>query len=513
MSNFKIQHFIQNNCTFTNGLTTILLLIIFLLIFIFIFYSSTSNKFSSLPGPKPWPILGSLHLMDGHKIPFAAFTHLIKTYGKLFRIRLGSVDCVIVNDEVDMKEVVSTKGHLFDYRPDFKRFAVLFGGKKQNSLAFCDNDIHQKAKRKMIKVHAFPQSMSENWKRLDTICQTEAVHMINCLSDKGEKLDIDIKPILLKSCANIFSNYFCHKERSDYKDTHLSEYVQNFDEIFWEVNNGRAMDFMPWLFSFMGNTLNNITKTSHKIRSYVIENIAKGKKMERSDRLAQGTYQQEDLLDSLMDNIGDDENMMNDEEMLYALEDMLGGHTAVANITLRILYDIARHQDVQTQMRQEVADMLGSKDYTLEDRPGFDYSTATMQESIRMCCSAIVPHMARENTTIAGHNVKAGTVIFINNHHMNMNTENWEEPEKYNPSRFVGSDGTFKMPSFYHPFSYGRRSCLGHKLVNIVAFSLLINILRNFNVTSKKKDIPLGMLALEPQPFYLTLEKLTKILP
>jgi len=511
MSNYAIQKIVPNTFFVTNGLTTIFLLLVLLLFLIFLLRGSTSQKNEGLPGPAPWPILGSIHLLGSHKIPFSAFTLLAKTYGKLFKIRLGSVDCVVVNKEEDMKEVVSTKGHIFDYRPEFKRFTFLFGGKKQNSLAFCDNDSHMKAKRKMIKMHAFPQSMSENWKRLDQICQEECIHMLHYLNETTANREIDMKSILLKSCSNIFSNYFCQKERSDYDDANHNSYVENFDEIFWEVNNGRAMDFMPWLFSLMGSTLNKISKTSHKIRHYVVENIIKNKQCERQDRMEKGDYRQEDLLDTLMDNIdSDDENRISEEEMLFAIEDMLGGHTAVANITIRILYDLARHQEDQKQIREETSAKLGSREYKLEDKNGFPYTTAAIQETIRLCCSAIVPHMANKDTTLAGYNIKAGTVIIINNHYMNMNKDNWEQPEEYNPSRFIGTDGAFKMPSFYHPFSYGKRSCLGHKLVNIISFSLIINIIKHFNVTSKEKDIPLGMLALEPQPFYIKLEKLTR---
>ena len=85
------------------------------------------------PGPRPWPVIGSLHLMDGYKIPYAAFTALRDHYGDVFSITLGTSKCLVVNDLKSVREVLSEKDSDFDSRPDFKRFdEALFGGDKQN---------------------------------------------------------------------------------------------------------------------------------------------------------------------------------------------------------------------------------------------------------------------------------------------------------------------------------------------------------------------------------------------
>lgn len=92
------------------------------------------------PGPKPWPIIGSLHLMAAAqakgKIPYAAFTALKKIYGDVFSITLGTTKCVVVNSIESVREVLINKDSDFDGRPDFKRFETLFGGDKQNCKSY-----------------------------------------------------------------------------------------------------------------------------------------------------------------------------------------------------------------------------------------------------------------------------------------------------------------------------------------------------------------------------------------
>ena len=53
-------------------------------------------------------------------------------------MRMGSLNAVVVSEAPDVKEVLLTKGDHFENRPDWVRFEKMFGGDKNNSLAFCD---------------------------------------------------------------------------------------------------------------------------------------------------------------------------------------------------------------------------------------------------------------------------------------------------------------------------------------------------------------------------------------
>ena len=99
-----------------------------------------AGKIEEAPGPKPWPIIGSLHLLAAAQlkgmVPYAAFTALKKIYGDVFSITLGTTKCIVVNDMKSLREVLISKDSDFDGRPDFKRFDALFGGDKQNCKFF-----------------------------------------------------------------------------------------------------------------------------------------------------------------------------------------------------------------------------------------------------------------------------------------------------------------------------------------------------------------------------------------
>lgn len=92
----------------------------------------SSEVLKEAPGPKPKFIIGNLDALNGYEVPFQAFTTLAEKYGEIIKLRMGSVPTMVINGIENIKEVVVTKGHHFDSRPDFRRYHMLFSGDKNN---------------------------------------------------------------------------------------------------------------------------------------------------------------------------------------------------------------------------------------------------------------------------------------------------------------------------------------------------------------------------------------------
>lgn len=113
-------------------------------------FDSENSTLPYPPGPKPWPVFGSLHILGRYDVPYKAFADLVKVYdSQVIKLRMGSLPCVVVNGLENIKEILVAKGQHFDSRPNFVRYHLLFCGNKENckkfsiliSLSLCFLDI------------------------------------------------------------------------------------------------------------------------------------------------------------------------------------------------------------------------------------------------------------------------------------------------------------------------------------------------------------------------------------
>ena len=89
-------------------------------------------KLKEAPGPRPRFIIGNLDALNGYEIPYQAFGVLAQKYGSIIKLQLGTVPSMVINGVENIKEVLVSKGHHFDSRPNFKRYHMLFSGNKEN---------------------------------------------------------------------------------------------------------------------------------------------------------------------------------------------------------------------------------------------------------------------------------------------------------------------------------------------------------------------------------------------
>lgn len=288
-----------------------------------------------------------------------------------------------------------------------------------------------------------------------------------------------IKPLIMAACANMFTQYMC-TTRFPYTDPGFHQTVRYFDEIFWEINQGYAIDFLPWLEVFYTKHLSRISGWAHDIRQFILARII-------DEHRSSLDYQAppKDFTDALLVHLEEDPNM-NWEHIIFELEDFLGGHSAIGNLVMITLASVVRYPEVAKRIQDEVDKVTnnGKRTVNLFDKNNMPYTEATILETLRTSSSPIVPHVATLDTSISNYSVKKGTVIFINNYELNLGEEYWKEPKAFKPERFVNDHGQIIKPSHFIPFSTGKRTCIGQRLVQGFTFIILASLLQKYNITS-----------------------------
>lgn len=72
-------------------------------------------------------------------------------------------------------------------------------------------------------------------------------------------------------------------------------------------------------------------------------------------------------------------------------------------------------------------------------------------------------------------------------HAVHMDPMLWDHPEKFDPSRFLDSNGKVSKPEYFIPFGVGRRMCLGEVLARMELFLFFSSMLHTFDLS-----VPVG---------------------
>lgn len=284
-----------------------------------------------------------------------------------------------------------------------------------SALALCDWSQLQETRRRIARMYCSPKMFSSNYSLLDSIASNELNELLEILSpitatESGQT--VQLKPILLKICANMFLSFMC-STKFDYNDVNFQQLVEVFDKIFWDINQGYAIDFLPWLLPLYANHMKELSAWSEFIRSFMMiavisrrNSYIKAMAIENNDDQYHvdddDDQKPADFTDALIMSLRNEPELkMN--HVLFELEDFIGGHSAVGNLVMITLSLVATRPNVADTIRIEANTVTnGERLVQMNDKPDMPYTEATLFETLRIISSPIVPHVATEDTTIQG---------------------------------------------------------------------------------------------------------------
>jgi cytochrome P450 len=120
------------------------------------------------------------------------------------------------------------------------------------------------------------------------------------------------------------------------------------------------------------------------------------------------------------------------------------------------------------------------------------YTEAVISEVTRLQPPVpVFMRAASTDTEIGGYKIKEGTQIFTNYIGVHIHKDHWDEPEKFNPDRFLKDDNYNIVKNSYLTFGGGIRVCPGrHWAVKNIKI-LLVRLLTKFDMSLVDPDSPL----------------------
>jgi cytochrome P450 len=143
---------------------------------------------------------------------------------------------------------------------------------------------------------------------------------------------------------------------------------------------------------------------------------------------------------------------------------------------------LARHEDVQEALHDQVAGYLAGRTPTAEDLPHLPLATAVLEEALRLYPPAPgVPRQVVEPDEINGYPLPAKAIVTVSQWVTHRHPAYWDEPDQFRPERFFPGHARERPKLAYFPFGGGPRVCIGNTFALIEGALILAGLTQRFH--------------------------------
>lgn len=417
------------------------------------------------------------HLPFMSKDVHREITTLRRQYGNVFGLHLGFRYVVFLCDFESIKEALS-KDALLDRAEEFP----LNVHEKSQSVIISNGS---RWKEQRMFTSKILKSLATT---LETHAHEEVSNLVRALAScKGEP--VDIASLLTPSTSNVMTA-LVYGRRFEYGSPERVELDVIADLIPTLSAQVLAVNFFPWLRRVISLFR---TGACGRLRSALI----------RRDSLSQSfidvherTYQEgvaRDYIDSFLSEMkrpGQQKETMTRDVLRSNASSLFGaGSETLRSSTEWLLMMCAAKPEVQTRIRSEIDSVIGDRGpgsrVLWENRTRMPYTQAFIWETAR--CEPVNPfgfmRRAREDVRVSGYVIPRGSIVIPSLRSVFDDKSFWKDPEVFRPERFLIDGGArAAKPERLIAFSYGKRSCPGEGIANMVTFLFLTSILQHFTV-------------------------------
>lgn len=176
----------------------------------------------------------------------------------------------------------------------------------------------------------------------------------------------------------------------------------------------------------------------------------------------------------------------------------VAGHETTANLLTWALYLLSEQPDWQERLAEEARGAALDGDLSAK----LPLLRATLDETLRLYPS--VPRFDRQaagEDRLGEYDVATGDIISIWPWVLHRHRALWDEPDRFDPTRFLGARGKAIDRFQYIPFGGGPRTCVGARFSITEALAILATWLTGwrFEALSHRAVMPTGMVTLRPE--------------
>ncbi|KAG6525146.1 hypothetical protein ZIOFF_015098 [Zingiber officinale] len=434
------------------------------------------RKFNLPPGPKPWPVIGNLHLIG--PLTHQSLHALAKKHGPLMYLLLGSRPTVVGSSAAAARFFFKTHDLSFSDRPN--TFVTKYTAYNSSDMVWSPYGPYWRQVRRLSLTELFSAKRLHSFSSI----RVDEVHsLLRRIFDASPQ--VVVKEFLFTFAFNVISRMAFGKQ---YIAQDFKEGIEELVMLFGVFNLG---DYIPWL-GFL-DLLGNVRRM--KLLGRKLDSLYEQILVDHEEhRLCEGDafvakYTVDVLLLMVDDPTIDNDTRLDRDRVKAFIQSMIVGASGSSSVTIEwAISELVRNPEKQRKAAEELEQVVGRGRWVEEDDiPRLLYLVAVVKETMRLhpAVPLLVPRQAREHAVAGedcgGYDVPAGTSVLVNVWAMGRDPSVWESPEEFMPERFLGSAVDVKGQDMeLLPFGAGRRMCPGYGLGLKMVQLLMANLVHGF---------------------------------
>ncbi|CCB64372.1 cytochrome P450 [Hyphomicrobium sp. MC1] len=181
---------------------------------------------------------------------------------------------------------------------------------------------------------------------------------------------------------------------------------------------------------------------------------------------------------------------------------LFAGHETTAKALTWTLYLLARAPEWQDRLRDEISAVAGSAPITPETVTKLPTVSRVLKEAMRLYPPApVMTRVTAVEMDIGGKTLPKSTLIVMPIFIIHRHRALWEDPNRFDPDRFLPEKEARYARTQFMPFGYGQRICIGSSFAILEATAILATLLRHarFEWDGKFAPEPVSRVTLRPK--------------
>ncbi|MED6207196.1 hypothetical protein PIB30_033589 [Stylosanthes scabra] len=446
-----------------------------------------SRRRTTPPGPTPLPIIGNLHQLDSSNLHVQLW-NLSKTYGSIFSLQIGFKPAIVISSPELAKEVLKDHDLEVSSRPpSLGPNRLSYNGL---DLIFSPYSHYWREIRKICVLRLFSSKRVSGFYH---IRKSEVERMLSKISEHVSSSQATNVSEMLMSVSNSIVCRTAFGRRYDEEGAERSMFhglLNEIQAIFLAFFVSDYVPFMGWVDKVTGS-VDRVEKTFKELDGF-LEGVIEEHQREQDEKKGEDR----DIVDVLLQLKKEDNlsiQLTKDHIKAVIMNMLVAASDTTAATTTWIMTGLMKNPRVMKKAQEEIRSLYGKKKFIEdEDIQKLVYLKAVIKETFRYYAPApLVPREFNKKSKIAGYEIEAKTIVYVNVFAIHRDPETWNDPEVFYPERFIDRHAhvNFTGQDFeLIPFGAGRRICPGISLGSASVELITANLLNSFDW-----EMPQGM--------------------